>query len=434
MRGRRSPDPMGRRPPFGGPRGAPVYGGPRGGGYPPMAGPRGGIYPPQQQQPPHEQRWMPARGGGPPYPPPPAFRGRHGPPGEEMRRRGPAVAPILNAVAAADPVTAPVDATDGTKPVIHPVTRAGRFEHQRTLVVDHIPQSHYHMDQVTDYFKRFGHIISVTLMPHSDRALVSFASNAEAVKAFRSPDPIFDNRFVKVFWHKPAGDAIMPPHAQQHPLPLQQHRIPYLQPRGMDGPPAAPPNGPAMKADAPPFRPSHALPIRKPHMQQHFSIAAAAPNTDTSTTPVATRTTPTTATAGKVTQVARLRDLQRAKLDVARKELMLLFEKKKNMSDSDRNAMQAQLRSVESSLADLDRMVVTEKPIAPAPHPHPRKQAPRVFRGNHKYVANRVVRDDVKVVTQPIRIIVHDLPEKLEDAQGLVSRHFEVYTPSHFSL
>ena len=32
-------------------------------------------------------------------------------------------------------------------------------------------------------------------------ALISFSSNGQAAAAYRSPEPVFNNRFIKLFWH-----------------------------------------------------------------------------------------------------------------------------------------------------------------------------------------------------------------------------------------
>lgn len=34
-----------------------------------------------------------------------------------------------------------------------------------------------------------------------EAALVSFASHAQAMAAYRCSEPIFNNRFIKIFWH-----------------------------------------------------------------------------------------------------------------------------------------------------------------------------------------------------------------------------------------
>jgi RNA-binding protein 26 len=36
-----------------------------------------------------------------------------------------------------------------------------------------------------------------------EAALVSFASHAQAMSAYRCSEPLFNNRFIKIFWHNP---------------------------------------------------------------------------------------------------------------------------------------------------------------------------------------------------------------------------------------
>lgn len=36
-----------------------------------------------------------------------------------------------------------------------------------------------------------------------EAALVSFASHAQASAAYRCSEPLFNNRFIKIFWHNP---------------------------------------------------------------------------------------------------------------------------------------------------------------------------------------------------------------------------------------
>jgi hypothetical protein len=80
-------------------------------------------------------------------------------------------------------------------------------QHQgTTLVIDNIPPEHCQMTTINDYFKKFGSITNISLQPH--KALVSFNTREEAEAAHQSPDAIFDNRFVKVYWHKDnTGDS-----------------------------------------------------------------------------------------------------------------------------------------------------------------------------------------------------------------------------------
>ena len=36
-------------------------------------------------------------------------------------------------------------------------------------------------------------------------ALISFSRNDEAAKAYHSSEPVFNNRFIKLFWHRPSN-------------------------------------------------------------------------------------------------------------------------------------------------------------------------------------------------------------------------------------
>jgi len=36
-----------------------------------------------------------------------------------------------------------------------------------------------------------------------EAALVSFASHAQASSAYRCSEPLFNNRFIRIFWHDP---------------------------------------------------------------------------------------------------------------------------------------------------------------------------------------------------------------------------------------
>jgi RNA-binding protein 26 len=59
------------------------------------------------------------------------------------------------------------------------------------------------MGAVRDYFSQFGDVTNVAIEGNSRRALVSFASNREAYKAWKSDDAVFGSRHVKVLWHRP---------------------------------------------------------------------------------------------------------------------------------------------------------------------------------------------------------------------------------------
>lgn len=75
-----------------------------------------------------------------------------------------------------------------------------------TIVVEQIPDDKFSEEAVREFFSQFGNIVEVTLQPYKKIALVKFESFAEAKQAWSSPKVIFDNRFVKVYWHKPKRD------------------------------------------------------------------------------------------------------------------------------------------------------------------------------------------------------------------------------------
>ncbi|KAJ7655070.1 hypothetical protein DFH06DRAFT_489633 [Mycena polygramma] len=73
----------------------------------------------------------------------------------------------------------------------------------KTLVVEKIPEDKLSLEHVNDWFKRFGTVTNVAIDSSSAKALVSFSNHEEAHAAWKSEDAVFNNRFVKLFWHRP---------------------------------------------------------------------------------------------------------------------------------------------------------------------------------------------------------------------------------------
>lgn len=73
----------------------------------------------------------------------------------------------------------------------------------KTLVVEKIPDDKLSLEQVNDWFKRFGTVTNVAIDASNAKALVSFSNHNEAHAAWKSEDAVFNNRFVKLFWHRP---------------------------------------------------------------------------------------------------------------------------------------------------------------------------------------------------------------------------------------
>ncbi|CAJ0565375.1 unnamed protein product, partial [Mesorhabditis spiculigera] len=90
----------------------------------------------------------------------------------------------------------------------------GRFQEPvstqgRCLEVRNIPIELNTIDKLNAHFAQFGKIanLQVQYQGESQAALVTFFTKFEANNAYKSPDPIFNNRFIKVFWHNDAPPA-----------------------------------------------------------------------------------------------------------------------------------------------------------------------------------------------------------------------------------
>ena len=71
-----------------------------------------------------------------------------------------------------------------------------------TIVVENIPEDSLEEPKVREFFTQFGEIVELSLRPEMRLATIKYADWASADAAYKSPKAIFDNRFVKVFWHK----------------------------------------------------------------------------------------------------------------------------------------------------------------------------------------------------------------------------------------
>ncbi|KAJ3123316.1 hypothetical protein HK100_011651 [Physocladia obscura] len=70
-----------------------------------------------------------------------------------------------------------------------------------TLMIDNIPRENCTLDAVLGYFKKFGTITDVAVEPEFSRARVRFENVSSARNARASPEVIFGNRFVKVYFY-----------------------------------------------------------------------------------------------------------------------------------------------------------------------------------------------------------------------------------------
>ncbi|KAF2451094.1 hypothetical protein P171DRAFT_516816 [Karstenula rhodostoma CBS 690.94] len=72
-----------------------------------------------------------------------------------------------------------------------------------TLSIEQIPEDHFTEQHVRDFFSQFGAIVDVQIRTNDRVAVVKFSDHPAAQRAYDSPKAIFDNRFVKAFWHNP---------------------------------------------------------------------------------------------------------------------------------------------------------------------------------------------------------------------------------------
>ncbi|KAF9994323.1 hypothetical protein BGZ80_005782 [Entomortierella chlamydospora] len=96
----------------------------------------------------------------------------------------------------------------------HPYAVPGRFSGasgsggtKTSLVVEHIPDEYNTIDKVNEFFKQFGSLTNIQVDQPAHKALIQYSNRDEASAAYNSPEVIFGNRFVKVYWQPDDLDA-----------------------------------------------------------------------------------------------------------------------------------------------------------------------------------------------------------------------------------
>ncbi|KAG5440752.1 hypothetical protein PCK2_000188 [Pneumocystis canis] len=69
-----------------------------------------------------------------------------------------------------------------------------------TLSVENIPNGNLNEESIHMFFRKFGEISKITLEKEHHRAILKFKDWKSANRAWSSSAPIFNNRFVKLFW------------------------------------------------------------------------------------------------------------------------------------------------------------------------------------------------------------------------------------------
>lgn len=91
-----------------------------------------------------------------------------------------------------------------------------------TLVLRKVPNELNRPDVIKQHFLKFGQILDVQSNYDNlnDAALIKFANNQSAFAAFKSPESILNNRFIRIHWLN---------HYQKHQHQQQQQQIPNQQ-------------------------------------------------------------------------------------------------------------------------------------------------------------------------------------------------------------
>uniref|UniRef100_A0A1I7TB44 C3H1-type domain-containing protein n=1 Tax=Caenorhabditis tropicalis TaxID=1561998 RepID=A0A1I7TB44_9PELO len=103
-----------------------------------------------------------------------------------------------------------------------------------TLQVAKIPPELNNIAKLNEHFAEFGAVdnIQVRYNGEIDAALVTYSSKYDAIKAYKSPAPVLNNRFIKVFWHNPAAEGAenaAPKPAPSPPKPAEKPKIATVQ-------------------------------------------------------------------------------------------------------------------------------------------------------------------------------------------------------------
>ncbi|CAG5120836.1 unnamed protein product, partial [Candidula unifasciata] len=72
-----------------------------------------------------------------------------------------------------------------------------------TLEVWKIPHEYNNIAKLNEHFGKFGNLTNIQVKFQGDpgAALITYSNSSEANAAYRSPEPVFNNRFIKLFWH-----------------------------------------------------------------------------------------------------------------------------------------------------------------------------------------------------------------------------------------
>ena len=79
--------------------------------------------------------------------------------------------------------------------------QSGNNNTNTTLVVKKVPADLNRVEKMQQHFAKFGQILDIQCPYESpDASLIKFATNQQAFAAYKCPQPVFNNRFIRLYW------------------------------------------------------------------------------------------------------------------------------------------------------------------------------------------------------------------------------------------
>lgn len=92
----------------------------------------------------------------------------------------------------------------------------------RWLILEKLPEDKFDEQSIREYFSTFGNITGLAINQDTKIVELEYETHEQARNAWSSPEPIFGNRFVKVYWKKTESSArpSIPPSAAGYAQPI----------------------------------------------------------------------------------------------------------------------------------------------------------------------------------------------------------------------
>ena len=88
-------------------------------------------------------------------------------------------------------------------------TKKNFFVNNTSLELRKVPLDKNNICSINEHFSKFGLItnLQVCYKGEPDAAVVTFATPQQAQAAYRCTEPVFNNRFVRIFFHNPDAES-----------------------------------------------------------------------------------------------------------------------------------------------------------------------------------------------------------------------------------